>query len=84
MVAVLVKVGLRAAIVLRPKDPRDAAEHCAVHRRIGDDREVEQALLELVVEQRVRNPVPVRRSAIVEVNIDLLNEIRVEPESRVR
>src|SRR6202022_1256760 len=57
-----------------------------MHSRIGNDREVEQPRLRVTRrdEERIGDPVPIGWSAVVEVDVDLRIEIRVEPEVWVR
>ena len=53
-----------------------------MHRRIGDDREVEQPRLRVTRrdEERVGNPIPTAVLTVVKVDVDLRIEVGVEPE----
>src|SRR5438552_10323797 len=61
-------------------------EHGPMYRRIGNNWKVEQSGLRVTWrnEERIGDPIPVRRGTAVEVDINLGVEVGVEAEVRVR
>ena len=85
-VAVGVQIRLRTTIVLRPPDVSQTREHCAMDGRVSNNGKVKQSGLCATGrnKERIGDPIPVWRSTVVEVNLDLGIEIGVEPKSGIR